>query len=63
MDADKEPKIVGCICFHGHRGMDWCSKCGGTGSRFLVPVNGQPRYFPNTEDGYKSACDLLRNGK
>lgn len=35
--------------------MDRCSKCDGTGSRFLIIVNGDTKYFPNTERGYKEA--------
>ena len=42
----------------GQRGMDRCAKCDGTGSQFVVvDVYGQRRVFPNTERGYKSACE------
>ena len=52
-----EPKIVGCTCDFsgGYRGMDRCSRCDGTGSRFLVTTEAGPLYFPNTKEGYEAA--------
>lgn len=35
----------------GQRGMDRCSRCGGTGSAYLVGGV----WFPNTDDGYVRA--------
>lgn len=35
----------------GHRGMDWCSKCAGTGSVFWA----RGKMFPNTQEGYREA--------
>ncbi len=61
MTTDDEPKTVGCICDFsgGTRGMDRCSRCDGTGSRFLVVVRqewgNQAFYFPNTKEGYERA--------
>lgn len=57
----KEPKVY--TCDHcdfgtGHRGMDWCSKCGGTGSVFRVGL----RVFPNTKKGYEEAVRELNKG-
>jgi DnaJ-class molecular chaperone len=48
------------MCTHcdfgmGHRGMDWCAKCGGTGSVFRV----RDQVFPNTREGYDDAKLLL----
>lgn len=57
----KEPKVTGCTCDFsgGTRGMDRCSRCDGTGSRFLVAVKGEWYYFPNTRKGYEDACQKL----
>lgn len=57
-----EPRIVHCThCDFGTgmRGMDSCSKCKGTGSRFLVVADGKPHFFPNTEAGYGDAKSLI----
>lgn len=56
-----EPKVTGCTCDFsgGSRGMDRCSRCDGTGSRFLVALNGNVFYFPNTREGYEDACRVL----
>lgn len=50
----KEPRVE--VCCHcdfgsGHRGMDTCGKCDGTGSQLVV---GSHR-FPNTKKGYEEA--------
>lgn len=60
-----KPKAVGCTCdfSRGTRGMDRCSQCGGTGSRLLIVVDGEPRYFPNTERGYVAATATARTGE
>jgi hypothetical protein len=54
MSADPTIKAVQCwVCNgSGHRGMDWCGKCGGTGSQFLLPDG---RRFPNTKEGHDQA--------
>lgn len=55
-----EPKIVGCTCdfSSGTRGMDRCSRCAGTGSRFLAIGRDGPVFFPNTRDGYDRAVAI-----
>lgn len=57
----KEPKVTGCTCDFsgGTRGMDRCHRCDGTGSRFVVAVDGEPFYFPNTRKGYLAACNKM----
>lgn len=57
-----EPKPITCLhCDFGtgHRGMDSCGKCGGTGSQFVVWVSGIPYYYPNTRGGYVDACKKM----
>ena len=56
-----EPKVVGCTCdfSQGTRGMDRCHRCDGTGSRFLVFINGEGWYYPNTREGYVEAMQKL----
>lgn len=39
--------------------MDRCSRCQGTGSRFLVVVKEQAFYFPNTKGGWDAAVRKL----
>ena len=58
-----EPKVTGCTCDFsgGTRGMDRCSRCDGTGSRFLVSAGDEAHYFPNTEKGYREAKRWLRD--
>jgi len=45
-------KIISCNCFMGHKGMDWCSRCDGTGSLVLAAAGGLHRTLPNTKEGY-----------
>lgn len=47
-----------CDFSSGHRGMDWCSKCDGTGSIFVIGGH----IYPNTKEGYKAAKNFL-NGR
>lgn len=39
--------------------MDRCARCDGTGSRFVVAVEGRVLYFPNTRRGYEQAMAKL----
>ncbi len=56
----KEPKArhcPHCDFSSGHRGMDRCHICDGTGSVFYVG----DRYYPNTEKGFRAAI-RTKNG-
>lgn len=55
-----EPKSITCFrCDFGsgQRGMDFCGRCGGTGSGFHVG----PKFFPNTKQGYINATCALND--
>lgn len=52
-----EPRPVACfVCVGGHRGMDRCGKCDGTGSQFVIPDG---RRWPNTEAGWNAAVKAM----
>lgn len=55
-------KLKPITCHHcdfgsGQRGMDRCSKCGGTGSGFWA--NGS--FYPNTKEGHDAAVHEIQN--
>lgn len=54
---DPKPKLCPfCDCGTGRRGMDRCSKCGGTGSGFWAGGI----FHANTKDGYEAAVAKLK---
>ena len=58
----KGMKLVRCLYCDfgmGTRGMDRCGPCRGTGSRFQIIVGDLVQEYPNTEQGYKEACEEL----
>ena len=56
--TEDEPIAIACraYCFQGQRGMDTCSKCGGTGSQLFY----KGEYAPNTEEGWNNLLKLKR---
>lgn len=40
-----------CDFSSGMRGMDWCGRCGGTGTQFAIRSTSER--FPNTESGWR----------
>lgn len=61
----KKPKVIDCTCDFsgGTRGMDRCHLCNGTGSRFLVIIDEEAWYFPNTKEGYGKAKEKIEKGR